>query len=340
MILRVAGLSDVARLAGVSVSVVSRVLNGDPALRAREETRERVRRAAAELNYTPNHAARALRLSAAGAIGLIVPDVTNAIFAEVMRGVEDAADAAGLQVLLGRAEQLMPGSDFLRRLLGEGRVDGFLIQRRDDVDAHQFQEIIEGNMPVVLVNSRGSRKGSVVLDDVAGAALGTEHLLALGHRRIALIGGDVHSHTGRQRERGFAAALTAAGVRRNSRAITHGGYTPQGGRESLLELMRRPGPRPSAVVVANVNAAIGVLDGARTLGIEVPSDLSVLAIHDTWVAEFSATPLTTVKMPLYELGRTGVDVLRSRMAGHRGADVVVMSPRPVLVIRESTAPPA
>jgi LacI family transcriptional regulator len=180
----------------------------------------------------------------------------------------------------------------------------------------------------------------VVLDDVAGALMGTEHLLELGHRRIALIGGDVHSHTGRQRERGFSEALSAAGLRRNSRAVTHRGYTPQDGRESLLELFSRPGPRPSAVLVANVNAAIGVLDGARMLGIQIPRDLSVLAIHDTWVAEFSAPPLTTVKMPLYELGRTGFDVLLSRITGHRGSDVVVMSPRPTLVIRESTAPPA
>src|SRR5690242_4717115 len=111
-------LSDVARRAKVSVSVVSRVLNDDPALRVRPETRDRVRKVAKELHYTPNYAGRALRMSQAGAVGLIVPDMTNAVFDEVTRGVEDGAGELNMMVLLGRAEKLQPGSDFLRRLAG------------------------------------------------------------------------------------------------------------------------------------------------------------------------------------------------------------------------------
>ena len=186
-----ATLRDVAKLAGVSISVVSRELNGDPVLRARGETRQRIQEAAKELGYTPSHAARSLRLARAFAIGLLVPDVTNPIYDRLIRGIDDAADELGYQVLLGRTERLETGSDFLRRLVGEGRVDGFLVQRRDETDAHEFAHLIEGRAPVVLVNSRGSQRGSAVLDDAAGARLATEHLLELGHRDIALIGGDV-----------------------------------------------------------------------------------------------------------------------------------------------------
>src|SRR5215467_10125992 len=148
-----ATLSDVARRAGVSVSVVSRIMNSDPQLRVRPETRERVLRIAEQLNYTVNFAGRALRLSRSGALALIVPDVNNAIFAELMRGVEDEADRANYIVLLGRAERIQPGDDMLRRLVGEGRVDGALLQRRDDLDAAALRQLVEHEIPVVQVNS-------------------------------------------------------------------------------------------------------------------------------------------------------------------------------------------
>lgn len=332
-------LSDVARRAGVSISVVSRVLNGDTALRARPDTQERVRDAARDLAYQPNHAARALRMAHAGAIGLIVPDVNNAIFSEMLRGVETAADRAGLQVLLGRSERLQPGGNFLGRLLGEGRVDGFLVQRSDSVDSSDFEEIAERTMPLVLLNSRRSRRGSVVLDDAQGARIATEHLLGLGHRDIALIGGDVHSFTSRRRESGYRAALTAAGIRRRSAWTARHGYFPEDGRRSMHELFGHEAARPTAVIVANVNAAIGALLGARELGLRVPGAVSVIAIHDTWVGAFSSPPLTVVRMPLYELGKAGVEALRGRLGGARPSDLTITDPEPVLVHRASTAPP-
>ena len=271
-------LTDVARQAGVSVSVVSRELNGDPALRARDETRQRIRGAAKALGYTPSHAARSLRLSKAFAIGLIVPEVTNPIYDLLIRGIEDAADELGYQVLLGRTERLQPESDFLRRLMGEGRVDGFLVQRRDETDVHEFAHLIDGSAPIVLLNSRGSRRGSAVLDDAAGARLATEHLLELGHRDIALIGGDIHSHTGRARERGYLQAIKDAGMRRRSAWILRSGYSVEAGARAIRELCPAGGRRPTAVVVSNITAAMGVLRGAREIGLAVPHQVSVVAV--------------------------------------------------------------
>ena len=332
-------LADVARRAEVSVSVVSRELNGDPALRARPETRRRIHVAAKALGYTPSHAARALRLSKAFAIALIVPDLTNPIYSQLIRGIEDAADELGYQVLMGRTERIQPGTDFMKRLVGEGRVDGFLVQRRDETDYHEFAHLIEGTAPVVLINSRGSRRGSVVLDDAAGARRATEHLLELGHRDIALIGGDVHSHTGRARERGYVEAINAAGMRRRSAWVLHSGYIPEAGRLAVHQLCTTTGRRPTGIVASNVNAAMGVLLGAREIGLKVPDQLSVVAIHDSWFTDYASPSLTTVRMPMYQLGQEAVRLLHLRLMGERPIDLMVGDPVPVLVKRDSSAPP-
>jgi LacI family transcriptional regulator len=332
-------LRDVARLAGVSISVVSRELNADPVLRARDDTRQRIHDAARALDYTPSHAARALRLAKAGAVGLIVPDVTNPVFGDLIRGIEDATEAAGLQLLIGRFERLRPGGHVLRELVGQGRVDGFLVQRSDEIDVREFTEIMRDKVPFVVVNSRGTSRGSAVLDDASGARLATEHLLELGHRRIALIGGDVHSYTGRMRAQGFLQALNAAGLRRRSTWLLHAGYTHQAGYAAMRQLCAGTGRRPTAVVVANVVAAIGALVAVHELGLAVPDQISIVAIHDTWLADCCWPPLTTVKMPMYELGREAVQLLSERLSGGRPSDIVVSEPAPMLVRRASTAPP-
>ena len=167
---------------------------------------------------------------------------------------------------MGRTERIQPGTDFMKRLVGEGRVDGFLVQRRDETDYHEFAHLIEGTAPVVLINSRGSRRGSAVLDDAAGARRATEHLLDLGHRDIALIGGDIHSHTGRARERGYVEALNAAGMRRRSAWVLHSGYNPEAGRLAVHQLCTTTWRRPTGIVASNVNAAMGVFARGAEIG--------------------------------------------------------------------------
>lgn len=332
-------LGDVALRAGVSVSVVSRVLNGDPSLRVREETRARVRRTAREMRYAPNHAARALRSAVSGALALVVPDVNNAIFADVLRGVEEGADEAGLIVLLGRSERLQPGSDALRRLVGEQRVDGFLVQRRDDDSSHKFEQEIGQTAPIVLLNSRTSRPGSVVLDDESAAALATQHLLDLGHTEIALLGGVPDNHTGRLREQAFLATMASAGRPVPPKWVLRLGYLPEDGRRGL-HLLGSDARRPTGVVVANINAAVGALRGARELGLTVPRDMSVVAVHDTWIAESTSPSISTVRMPLYEMGLEGARMLVQRLRGQEAVDLMLTEPSPVLLCRESSAPPS
>ena len=333
-----ATLGDVARAAGVSVSVVSRVLNADPALRAREDTRQRVRAAASRLGYTPNHAARALRLSRAGTIALVMPDVGNPIVAETLRGAEDGANATELHVLLGRAERLRRGSSDLRRIVAHGRVDGLLVQLDDGADVREFERDVTPSTPMVLLHSRGRQNRCVVLDDVAGAAAATRHLIGLGHRAIGFLGGLPASQTGRRRAQGFAAAMAEAGLTRRRAWTTSCGYRRENGREAADRLLAAP-RLPTAVVVANINAALGALQRLAEHGVPVPDRLSLVAVHDSWIADYVTPRLTTVRMPLYELGREGVRVLTERMAGGTPDDLVVTAPAPRLVARESTAPP-
>lgn len=333
--IQVVTLRDVAQHAGVSISVVSRLLNADPSLRVRDETRQRVLAAATSLRYTPNHAGRALRLSRSGAIALLVPDVNSAIFAELLRGVEAGADEHQLIVLLGRAERVRAGSEVIRRLAGEGRVDGFLLQRQDDLDEEGLKQLAQREAPIVLVNSGTARgRGSVVLDDVEGARLATEHLLQLGHRRIGLVGGTPTTHTARRRERGYRAAMREAGVRVRVDLCTGFGYTPDCGRIALATLLDRPKP-PTALFVANVNAAIGVLAAAHERGLTLPAELSVVAMHDLWMADSTWPPLTTVRMPLYDLGLSAVRGLVAQLNGGPPRQFVVQSP-PELIVRGST----
>lgn len=333
-----AKLSDVAARAGVSVSAVSRVLSGDPAARLSEATRERVRKAAAEVGYHPNFAGRALKLARTDVIALVVPDVTNSLFTELTRGVEDEAVARGCLMLLARSEDMQPGGTMFDRLLGEGRVDGIVLQPRDGADPETLAATIGERAPLVTIHQRIPGAGSVIVPDALAARGATEHLLALGHRRIGFAGGLAASPTAQRRASGFLEAMSGAGDGVDLSLVTWHGYSEANGRTALSELLARPKP-PSAVVAANVNAAVGVLAQAREEGLAVPDDLSVIAVHDAWTAEHTWPPLTCVRMPLYELGRTAVGALTEVIAGRAIAHTVVDDPGPVLVERASTAAP-
>ena len=335
-----ATLSDVAARAGVSVSAVSRVLRDAPSARVSDETRQRIHQAARELGYRPNFAARALKFARTNVVGLIVPDLTNAIFTELMRGVEEEAHRRGYMVLLARAEGMPEGEETIPRLIGEGRVDGVLVQVGDGMRPEDLRSLVEGALPVVFVNSINPQgTGSVLLEDALGIRIGTRHLIELGHARIALISGHPASDTATRREQGFRAAMAEAGLQVPAERVTRLGYDPRSGGAALAQLAGLS-ERPTAVVVANVNAALGALLEARRLGLRVPEDLSIVAMHDAWTAENAWPPLTTVRMPLYELGRAAMTAIFDRITTGTVSDIVVTDPHPVLVVRESTARPA
>jgi LacI family transcriptional regulator len=333
-------LSDVAARAGVSVSAVSRVLRDAPSTRVSAETRQRIQDAARELGYRPNFAARALKSARTNVIGLVVPVVTNAIFSDILRGAEEEAQRHGYLVFVARTEGMIDGEETIPRLIGEGRVDGVLLQVGDAMRPEDLHIFLNGALPLVVINSvHPGHVGSVTLDDARGIRMATEHLIALGHTRIGFVGGLPRSDSARRREQGFRDAMADAGLAIPDGFVTRLGYEPRQGGAALAKLAAHA-PRPTAIVAANVNAAHGALLEARRLGIAVPQELSIAAMHDTWTAENAWPPLTTVRMPLVEFGRQAVRDLLERIETGTLVDRVVSEPAPELVVRESTAPPA
>lgn len=330
-------LTDVAALARVSPSAASRVLSGDVTVRVSEATRERVLDAARQLDYVPNHAGRSLRTSRSSTIALVVPDVTSAVFAELANGAEQEAGARGLAIVLGRAERLRDDDDWLRRMLGESRIDGVILQLPEGTEHADLDAMVARETPIVIINSLDHGPlNTVILDDAAGIRIAVEHLRSLGHKGIGFVGGLAGNATARRREGGFRAAMQDGALPVREEWITRMGYTGADGRSSIEELESR-GPLPTGLVVANLNAALGVLAAIHARNLRVPSDVSIVALHDVWYADATWPPITTVRMPLRELGAAAV----ARVADeHRTAThTIIDSPPPLLVVRQSTAPP-
>jgi LacI family transcriptional regulator len=327
-------ISDVAARAGVSSGAVSRVLTGDPTLRVTDETRQKVLVAARELFYVPNHSARSLRTSRTRTIALVVPDVTSAVFAELARGAEHEAALRGLAIVLGRAEQLEDDSDWLRRLVAEARIDGVILQLPDGTPASNLDYFATQTTPTVLINSMSDAPiSTIILDDAAGIRVAVDHLRVLGHHDIGYVGSTPGSATGARRERGFRDAMLDAGLSVKDAWMTGLGYSGEDGRAAVTDLLTR-GELPTALVVANVNASLGVLAEFHQRGLRVPNDISIVAMHDVWYADSIWPPVTTVRMPLSTLGAAAVSRLLD--ADESVSHTVVSSPAPELVVRKST----
>jgi len=331
-----ARLEDVARAAGVSKSTASRILNGSPGLVVRPETRERVRLAASRLRYRPHAAARGLKRAQTGALGLLIPNLTMPVYSRIVRGAVARAFERDVAVVL--VEDLDDGSTdrSLEALVRSARTDGLMIassRRR-----HPLPPLLRrAGVPHVYVNRcvRGSGRNVRMADELAMVA-GLDHLYALGHRRIGLIAGP---------EGNDPAARRAAGFRRHARTlglelarVEEGDFTEAGGAKAARRLLRRDG-KLTAIATGGLSQAIGALHAAWELGHRVPDDLSVLTIDDLSLAEYLRPPLTSVRMPLGELGAAAVDAILLQLDGGDPRDVVVET-RPEVVVRSSTARPA
>lgn len=330
-------LADVAEAAGVGTSIVSRVLNGDPTVAIRPETRERILRAASDLNYRPNAFARGLKLARTMTLGMVIPNLAYPVNAEIIRGAERAAAAAGYVVLVADADEFLQTGEAYQRLLLEQRVDGLLIASASTTEPF-LVELASQGLPFVLVNRRVPHMGpSVTVDDARGTELAVSHLLSLGHRRIAHIAGPRDADTARRRLAGFRAGLRAGGIRVPAGYVVEAPYEEEGGLQAMERLLRLE-PRPTAVVVWSLAAAIGGLAAANRRGVRIPGEISVVGFHDAPIAAYLHPPLTTVRMPLREMAERSVERLL-RLVDGRPVKSVVVQTAPVLVERASTQPP-
>ena len=323
-------IADVAARAGVDRALVSRILNEDPSVRARPETRQRVRDAVAELQYRPHRAARNLRMARANAVGLVIPSFDNPIWAVVLDGIQEEADKRGLALIVGSSR---PGQGRLAKFVefgATGALDGILVATAGD-------EALPDSCPVpwLLLNRRTpTSRRHVLVDDEAAAHLATGHLLDLGHHRIGMIGGPTRVDSAIRRRQGFDRALAEHQI--GPSAVLDAEYTHTSGRHAAFTLMTQA-PDTTAIVVANIASASGALIGIREAGFTVPDQVSVITIHDHPLAEAFSPPLTTVSLPLHELGRRALEVLMDTPPDQPVDELITGGL--TLIVRASTAPP-
>lgn len=327
-------IRDVAQAAGVHVSTVSRALN--PAKRAliSEEVLRVVEAAAQRLGYRPNRAASALRTGRTHTIGVLVPDITNPVFPPILQGIEASAAARGYFVFVANVADPALAPPIVERMLAQ-QVDGLVnaIARRDDPLLSYLSRV---GMHTVLVNraDESGRLPAVVSDDRLAMKLAVEHLVGLGHKRIAHLAGPQQVPTGVGRRQGFEQALRDHGLA-PANVIECESYSREAGRAAMHKLLAAPGKRPQALVCCNDLVALGAYDELRRQGIRVPQDISVTGHNDMPLVDMVEPPLTTIRLPHRELGWRAAEMLFDEIEGRSlSATTVVL--RPELVVRAST----
>ncbi len=327
-------LRDVAARAGVDPSAVSRVLNNDE-IRLSEATRERIRRAAEELGYTPNFLARSLRQSRTWTLGFVLPDIGNPMYVPIVRGAQRRAEEQGYGIVVGSQ---LDGDTYgtFARLLEAGRIDGLLVASGTLRDDYIRTIASSRHGSVVLVNRRiDGPLSSVIVDDAAGSKLAVGHLLERGHRHIGALIGPPDIDTSRRRQQGVEQAASEWGI--GPVIVTGSGWSAAEGYRCAMRVLDTA-PQVTAIFASTLLMGVGALRLAHDQGIQVPTYLSVIALHDSELAEYLIPPLTTVAMPTEQLGATAVDVILDHMRGRKPVSITVPGPG-VIVERRSVSTP-
>jgi DNA-binding LacI/PurR family transcriptional regulator len=323
----------VAARAGVSKSVVSRVMRGDPSVTPAR--RAAVQAAAEALGYRPNAVARSLVQRRTFNVGVIVSDLHNLFFAEILDGIASAAEAAGYKVLLTSGNLSARHEVIALETLLQLRTDGLILA--GSMLAAASVRTASRSVPMTLVTSsiRAPGVDTVATDDVKGAALAVEHLVSLGHRRIALIEAGRGSGAAERLE-GYRQAMHRFGLDDHIR-VASGDYTEDGGRRGAQCLLAVD-PRPSAICASNDLAAVGALNAIAEAGLEVPRDVSVVGYDNTALSALRHVSLTTIHQPRFQIGEMAMSALLRRLQRPRARarhDLL----EPSLVVRHTTAPP-
>jgi LacI family transcriptional regulator len=328
---------DVAKRAGVSQPTVSLVLSKNARARVSPETRERVLLAAQELGYVPNVVARSLVRSRSYAIGVIVPDLRNPFFAEVVSGAERVSSEAGFAVLLCETREI-PRERHIQALL-ERQVDGIMV---DAIGAASLPESMLAGVNLVLIDEPPDRWPGVASDAIGAGRLAAEHLLSLGHERFGFIGPATNVHAIRMRERGFVQALAARNIRLESRMLRRVAATAAGGQAGMRALLDLDKP-PTAVFCINDLVAAGALKVCSIDGVKVPDEMSIVGCDDIELSSLVVPELTTIAIPARELGARAARMLLNRLQSNEVEPRVGTRPQRTiasrLVVRGTTAPP-
>jgi LacI family transcriptional regulator len=329
-------IRDVAKRAGVAPITVSRVINKSGYVSA--ETRARVEAAIAELGYVPNRLARSLRLKQTHTLAMVVTDITNPFWTTVVRGVEDAANAAGFTVILCNTDESESKQDAYLQVLLQKRVDGILFVPASSA-AEPVNRVQRQGVPIVVLDRwlPDARVDVVRGDSEGGAHLLVRHLLALGHRHIAVLSGPETVSTSVERVEGYRRALREAGLDEDAEQVHYGQFTQRSGYQAAQEALQRT-PRPTALFAANNFIAIGALRAMGDAGLRVPEDISLVSFDDL-ASELIVKPfLTVVDQPAYEMGQQATELLIARLSdpASNGYREIVLPTE--LIVRRSCGP--
>ena len=326
---------EVAERARVSIATVSNVIRGtkrvSPALQAR------VNKAIRELDYHPNEIARSLKVKQTRMLGMVLPDITNPFFPEMMRGAEDRAFERGYFLLTANTDEQIARERKIVSALRSYRVDGILLAAAPGKELSHIRSTMQAGIPVVFLDRTvaGIKADAVVLHNVHGGFECVRHLLSIGHTRIGIITGSLDVLTGRERLRGYEKALREARIEIDQDLILEGNFREESGYKLGKNLLRIK-PRPSAIFVCNGLMTLGALKAFEELGVRCPEDVAI-ATFDDLVADRSFHPhLTVVAQPGYEMGARAATILMDRIEGKLTKDPSVVRITPTLVIREST----
>jgi DNA-binding LacI/PurR family transcriptional regulator len=331
-------IKDIAKVMNISYSTVSRGLNNSP--RVKPEMRERIQRTAAEMGYLPSAVARSLVTRRTQTIGVVVTKITDLFFAEVIQGIEETAVHSGYSLILTNSDGQPDRELAAIQMLRERRVDGFILVAACAGQAHKelFFSTHPTQIPLVIINNVHQEHigYSVETDNLGGGWAATQHLLALGHRRIAYIAGPPTEWDNVERQQGYEQALQAAGLQVDPQLIVPGDSRPEGGLQAMQPLLTGS-THPTAVFCYNDATAIGAMRAIYAAGLRIPPDVSVVGFDDIDLAPYLAPALTTVAQAKREMGGMAVQMVLDLLNDKPVQDCVLPSR---LVIRESTAPPA
>jgi LacI family transcriptional regulator len=328
-------IRSVAARANVSIATVSRTINRVPTVNAKMA--KRVWSAINELGYVPNTQARALGSGRSGMLGLVVSEITNPFFPELIQGFENVAIESGFEILISSTNYDPKRMEVCIRRLLERKAEGVAILTFG-IEQPLFEQLAERNIPLVFVDAGPDRPGVSLLkvDYAHGIRQGVQHLAALGHRKIGFISGPLRLNSARSRCTAFLNALEECGIAPRPEWNVEGDHTLEGGIQAMEKILATES-RPTAVMCSNDMTAIGVMHKAFRVGLRVPADLSVIGFDDIQMAKVTFPPLTSIHMSRVDLARAAVTALKAHIEG--GATQREYKIETHLVVRESTAYP-
>lgn len=325
-------IKEVAQQAGVSTATVSRVLNDSGTVL--EATRRRVEAAAERLKYKPNSAARSLITSKTHTVGVLLPDLYGEFFSEVIRGIDQCARRNRYHLLVTSSHDTLDELESALQAMF-GRIDGLIVMS-PDLDAQTLEANLPTDLPVVLLNCylQNAAYNSINIDNYGGARDMVHHLLAHGHRRIALIRGARGNYDADERARGFSEAMQAAGL--DGSLVFEGDFTEESGYQATRRLLE-VSPQPTAIFASNDAMAIAALQAVQERGLHVPDDIAVGGFDDIPVARYVTPALTSIHVAIHEQGTRAVEMLLDVIEQDDGTATPEQQVLPTsLVIRAST----